>query len=82
MSVSHPHSNGISHCDNKPSNILIDADVKIKLVNFKFGSMLRLPEGRRNSEPKWISLLPTWYVIDARLAIHFAQAARRGLPRL
>ncbi|KAI0084296.1 hypothetical protein BDY19DRAFT_1051308 [Irpex rosettiformis] len=31
------------------ANILIDAVLKIKPVNFKFGSMLRLPEGRHPS---------------------------------
>ncbi|KAI0084317.1 kinase-like domain-containing protein [Irpex rosettiformis] len=32
--VFHLHSNGISHCDIKPSNILIDADLKVWLIDF------------------------------------------------
>ncbi|KAI0084305.1 hypothetical protein BDY19DRAFT_997797 [Irpex rosettiformis] len=38
------------------NNILIDADLKTKLIDFS--SMLRLSEGRRNSEHEWIYLLP------------------------
>ncbi|KAI0084320.1 hypothetical protein BDY19DRAFT_997809 [Irpex rosettiformis] len=56
---------------NKPSSTLIDAVLKIKLTDF--GSVLRLPEGRRNSEPERIYLLPMWYVIDVCLAIDPSQ---------
>ncbi|KAI0085071.1 kinase-like domain-containing protein [Irpex rosettiformis] len=39
--VDHLHSKGFVHCDIKPGNILIDADLKIKLIDF--GNMIELP---------------------------------------